>query len=223
MAQKIIFPHGDGIAVIHPTGELPIDEVARKDVPAGLPFLIVDDADLPTDRTFRAAWDADFSAPDGTGVGAESWFIEQYQAELAAAEADSPPPVPPEISVQPIDGFSFAAPPEEPDAQPLGAEELTLPEGVAEEDRAAFHEAYLVAFNAEQAVARQTYEAELARWDEARTAAHEQHKKDVAEANRRRLADHAKAEARWRAEHAERVAEISGRIAAMEQQREAQP
>ena len=30
--------------------------LAEKDVPAGVPFEIVDEADIPTDRTFRNAW-----------------------------------------------------------------------------------------------------------------------------------------------------------------------
>lgn len=31
--------------------------IAAKDVPTGKPFKIVDVADVPTDRTFRAAWE----------------------------------------------------------------------------------------------------------------------------------------------------------------------
>lgn len=66
--MKIIYPNGfGGIAVIHPTGEIPIEEVARKDVPNGVPYLFVQDADVPTDRTYRDAWEADFSNPDGHG------------------------------------------------------------------------------------------------------------------------------------------------------------
>jgi hypothetical protein len=76
--MKIIFPNGSGgICVIHPTGELPINEVARKDVPAGQPYLIIEDTDLPEDRTYRDAWEADFSTPDGTGIGPDAWFAEQ--------------------------------------------------------------------------------------------------------------------------------------------------
>lgn len=78
--MKIIYPTSTGIAVVHPTGELPIEEVARKDVPAGVPYLIVDDSVIPTDRTFRDAWEADFTVPDGHGIGAEAWFAEQAAA-----------------------------------------------------------------------------------------------------------------------------------------------
>jgi hypothetical protein len=42
-----------------------------KDVPAGKPFKIVDTADVPSDRTFRAAWEVD-AATLTDGVGAES-------------------------------------------------------------------------------------------------------------------------------------------------------
>jgi hypothetical protein len=66
--MKIIFPNDNGgISIIHPTGELPIEAVAFKDVPAGKPYLFVDDSDIPDDRTYRNAWTADFSKPDGYG------------------------------------------------------------------------------------------------------------------------------------------------------------
>lgn len=66
--MKIIFPNGSGgIVVLHPTGEIPVEKVARKDVPQGVPYLFVEDDDIPSDRTFRNAWEADFSEPDGFG------------------------------------------------------------------------------------------------------------------------------------------------------------
>ena len=45
-----------GLSIVIPTGELPIDEVAAKDVPAGADYAIVEDDAVPADRTFRAAW-----------------------------------------------------------------------------------------------------------------------------------------------------------------------
>jgi len=78
MNQRIIYPTDDGgVAVLIPTGELELAEVARKDVPAGVAYKIVDVADIPADRTFRGAWEADFSNPDGYGIGADAWFAEQ--------------------------------------------------------------------------------------------------------------------------------------------------
>jgi hypothetical protein len=55
--SRIIFQNETGgVSVIIPTGELPIEEVAAKDVPEGIPYEIVDVADIPSDRTFRGAW-----------------------------------------------------------------------------------------------------------------------------------------------------------------------
>lgn len=57
MNQRILFPTPDGgVAIIIPTGELSIEEVAAKDVPEGVAFEIVAADDIPADRTFRGAW-----------------------------------------------------------------------------------------------------------------------------------------------------------------------
>jgi hypothetical protein len=59
MNQRIIFPKDDGVAVIIPAPEceMTIEEIAAKGVPAGKPYKIVDVADIPSDRTFRNAWE----------------------------------------------------------------------------------------------------------------------------------------------------------------------
>jgi hypothetical protein len=60
MNQRIIYPTDDGgVAVIIPAPEcdLTIDEIAAKDVPEGKPYKIVDVSDIPSDRTFRDAWE----------------------------------------------------------------------------------------------------------------------------------------------------------------------
>ena len=68
------------------TGELPFEDCCKKDVPAGVPYLIVDAADVPTDRSFRDAWEADFSNPSGYGMGPEAYFAEKAAEAAAAAE-----------------------------------------------------------------------------------------------------------------------------------------
>lgn len=73
----IIYPHEDHIAVIYPHESWDYREVARKDVPAGKPYLFVQEADLPAEDEFFNAWTADFSNPDGYGIGHEAWFAEQ--------------------------------------------------------------------------------------------------------------------------------------------------
>jgi len=60
MNQRIIYPTTEGgVAVIIPASEcgLTIEQIAAKDVPQGTPYQIVDVADIPTDRTFRNAWE----------------------------------------------------------------------------------------------------------------------------------------------------------------------
>jgi len=64
MNQRIIYPTDNGgVAIIIPAPEcgLSLQEIAAKDVPAGKPYLIVTEADIPADRTFRDAWTADFT------------------------------------------------------------------------------------------------------------------------------------------------------------------
>lgn len=68
--QVILYPLGDGgIAIVRPTSSgLSIAECAAISVPPGVLYKIVDDSVLPSDRTFRDAWTADFSESDGTGA-----------------------------------------------------------------------------------------------------------------------------------------------------------
>lgn len=84
MQTVIIFPNDlGGISLCQPTDcGLPISEIARKDVPSGKPFLLVSKNNLP-DCFFIEAFEADFSTPDGYGIGSQNWFIEQYEKELA--------------------------------------------------------------------------------------------------------------------------------------------
>jgi len=62
MNQRIIYPTDNGgVAIIIPTLEYltdnTIEELAAKDVLAGKPYKIVDVSDIPSDRTFRDAWE----------------------------------------------------------------------------------------------------------------------------------------------------------------------
>jgi hypothetical protein len=52
--KRIIFQNETGgVSIIIPTESV---ELALKDVPEGVPYEIVDDADIPSDRYFRNAW-----------------------------------------------------------------------------------------------------------------------------------------------------------------------
>jgi hypothetical protein len=60
MDKRIIYPTDDGgVAVIvpAPNSGLTIEQIAEKDVPAGKDYQIVDVSDIPSDRTFRNAWE----------------------------------------------------------------------------------------------------------------------------------------------------------------------
>ena len=62
MNSRIIYPtNNGGVAIVIPSPEaletMTIEEIAAKDVPAGKPFKIVDVSDIPSDRTFRDAWE----------------------------------------------------------------------------------------------------------------------------------------------------------------------
>lgn len=74
--KLIIYPNDNGgVVILTPTLEClqtrTIEEIAAKDVPAGVPYKIINPEDLPADRTFRSAWEVDASILTD-GVGAES-------------------------------------------------------------------------------------------------------------------------------------------------------
>jgi hypothetical protein len=57
---RIIYPTPEGgVAIIIPAPDcgLTIEQIAAKDVPAGVPYSIVDASDIPSDRTLRNAWE----------------------------------------------------------------------------------------------------------------------------------------------------------------------
>ena len=70
--MKIIYQTKEGtVSVITATQEWlgTMEELAQKDVPTGLKYKIVEDSVIPTDRSFRNAWEVD-EAELTDGVGA---------------------------------------------------------------------------------------------------------------------------------------------------------
>lgn len=84
MGQRVIYPNGEGgIAVMFPSQNClkthTIQEIAEKDVPAGLPYKIISADQLPSDFAFLGAWEVD-EADLNDGVGGEhSVFITDPQ------------------------------------------------------------------------------------------------------------------------------------------------
>jgi hypothetical protein len=56
MSQVIAYQTSEGVSIVVPTGEVSLDVVLSKDVPAGVNYKIIDHSELPSDRAFRSAW-----------------------------------------------------------------------------------------------------------------------------------------------------------------------
>lgn len=71
MDKRIIYKQNNGlIAIIIPSSKetRTIEEIAKKDVPTGISYKIVNVSEIPSDRTFRNAWEIDESElTDGVG------------------------------------------------------------------------------------------------------------------------------------------------------------
>lgn len=78
--KRVIYENQDkSIGILMPTQEcidlFGIEAIAKKDVPSGLHYWIVDTETIPTDRTFRNAWEIDESMGEPNGYGhTESTF-----------------------------------------------------------------------------------------------------------------------------------------------------
>jgi len=84
MAQVIIYKQDTGmLAIIAPFPEAlaiyGIDAIAKKDVPFGKRYKILDDSELPQDSTLMHTWTCD-DADLTDGVGAESHEFPQEQS-----------------------------------------------------------------------------------------------------------------------------------------------
>jgi len=82
--MKIIFKNQDNsIGILTPTEEAlsfaTVEQIAEKDVPHNLPYWIVEDSAIPTDRTDRDRWTLDETAINPDGFGGES---NEFDAEL---------------------------------------------------------------------------------------------------------------------------------------------
>jgi len=69
--KRIIFRNNDGtIGIVAPAINCSksVDEIAKKSVPTGLKYKIVDESEISSDRTFRNAWEIDEAElTDGVG------------------------------------------------------------------------------------------------------------------------------------------------------------
>jgi hypothetical protein len=70
--MRIIYKTAEGtvsVIALSPNWTGTMEELAKKDVPTGLKYKIVEDEIIPTDRTFRGAWEVEESElTDGVGA-----------------------------------------------------------------------------------------------------------------------------------------------------------
>ena len=77
--SRIIYKNTDNsVGVLSPTEDAltfaTVEQIAEKDVPEDLPYKIVSVDDLPSDRTYRSAWEWDDTwTADGTGGESNSF------------------------------------------------------------------------------------------------------------------------------------------------------
>ena len=90
--MKIIFKNQDNsVGIITPTAEAlsfaTIEAIAEKDVIKDLPYWIVEDSEIPEDRTFRNCWEIDESFGEPLGFGGlsnefDDELLDKYQGEI---------------------------------------------------------------------------------------------------------------------------------------------
>lgn len=74
MIKRIVFqlPDKPASVLIPCDSGLTLEQLGKKDVPTGVPFWIVDADTIPTDRTFRDAWELDVAnMGEPAGFGGE--------------------------------------------------------------------------------------------------------------------------------------------------------
>ena len=89
--NRIIYKNKDNsVAILIPAQEIldavGLKAIAEKDVPHNLPYWLVNTSDIPTDRTFRSAWEIDESFGEPDGFGGEN---NEFDAELLAKYRES--------------------------------------------------------------------------------------------------------------------------------------
>lgn len=143
MSKVVVFesPNG-GIGVLIPAPRWTAEEVAEKDVPFGMRYLIVEDSVFPTDISYIEAWEVDFANPDGVGMGQQRWFIKKAESELLEISKRTPPDLPDFVSSRSID-------------------DLVFPDGVSDIEKSVLYANYLKNIEMENERIKKDYEFNL--------------------------------------------------------------
>ena len=66
--QRVLFTENGVICILSPADcGMTLKEIADKDVPTGIKYKCCHISDIPTERIFRGAWEADYDGHDGVG------------------------------------------------------------------------------------------------------------------------------------------------------------
>lgn len=95
--MRAVYKNNDNsICVVIPTKEAlskhSIETIALKDVPTGVPFWLVENSEIPTDRTFRDAWEIpeEWGEPDGYGSQYNTFEeLEELETEVEVLDAEN--------------------------------------------------------------------------------------------------------------------------------------
>ena len=77
MNSVILCPSDEGFTNIinpNPTCGIPLEEIAKKDVPAGRPYIIVDRDELPKNTLLFEAWKVEYPPDCNVGLGPVAWW-----------------------------------------------------------------------------------------------------------------------------------------------------
>jgi hypothetical protein len=77
--MRILYNNNEGLKILIPAIDADILLIAEKDVPANILFKIVNDSEIPSDRTYRNAWEYDITEANADGRGlAKEEFHAKY-------------------------------------------------------------------------------------------------------------------------------------------------
>jgi hypothetical protein len=67
--MRILYNDNEGLKILITAIDADIAIIADKDVPAGILYKIVEDSELPQDRTYRSAWTYEITESNADGRG----------------------------------------------------------------------------------------------------------------------------------------------------------
>lgn len=67
--NRIIYNQDNQLKILIPAIDIDPVILGEKDVPAGLMFKIIDNSELPADRTYRSAWTYEINESNKDGIG----------------------------------------------------------------------------------------------------------------------------------------------------------